>query len=321
MKVLVTGGTGFIGGHLLSELVREHQVCALVRDPERLRRFPFADRVQVVAGDLCASQPFPEECEAVVHLAALTKALRPGEFLENNRHAVSCFLERVQKMPRLKKVIMLSSIAAAGPSDCGDPLTEESPARPVSHYGRSKLEEENAFLRLSPLPPTLLRAPIVFGPGDLDMLDAFRLLRRGFLPLVTRGRRRFSVIYVKDLVTGILAALAAEGASGLFYLTHPQPAEWIPFLESAMREIGCRRMRRLRVPSLAMRLAAEASELRCRLLRRRAIFNRDKWREMRHPCWICSGEKARRRLHFTPSHDLDAALAETIRWYRDQGWL
>jgi len=321
MKFLVTGGTGFVGSHLIEALLADgHEVAVLVRDPARLQTFSFRDRVQQIRGDLFASEPFPADTEAVLHLAAVTKVIRPVEFDTVNHQGTRHFLQRLQRLPRLGKVVAVSSLAAAGPSSASVPATETEPARPVSLYGRSKWLAEQAVFHEAPCPAIIVRPPIVFGERDLDMLAALKILKKGLMPILGK-RCRYSVIYVKDLISGILHAALSPLKDELFYLTNPDPVDWEDFMALAAAAMAVRRPRAIRIPLPAVYVLAQLAEARCRLFRQRAIFNRDKYRELRCHDWICSGAKSERMLHFVPRFSLPEALAATIGWYREEGLL
>ena len=140
------------------------------------------------------------------------------------------------------------------------------------------------------------------------------------MPLLGHNRR-YSVIYVKDLVRGLLQAALSPVENEVFYLTHPDPLSWETFMEMAAAAMNVQRFRRIRVPAAVVYGLAQLAEARCRLLRRRTIFNRDKCREMRHPCWTCSGAKSEQLLHFAPRFPVAEALALTVGWYIEHGWL
>lgn len=322
MNIVVTGGTGFVGRHLVQMLLdeRQHRLHLLVRDDARLQACAFRGPLQVVRGDLFASAPLPADTETVFHLAAATKALGAGEFTRVNVEGTRALLERLRPLPGLKRVALLSSLAAAGPNRGRPALVEEDPAEPISQYGRSKLAQERLMAR-SGLPHVIIRAPIVFGPGDLDMLAAFRVVRRGILPRLGRAERRYSLVYVADLARAMMAAAFGPCAGETFYAANPDPVEWGELLELAARLLGHGKVRRILVPVALGRVLAELSELRIRALGRKAIFNRDKFHEMAFPAWVCSPAKIEARLHFQPRVPLAAALEETIAWYRGQGLL
>ena len=102
---------------------------------------------------------------------------------------------------------------------------------------------------------------------------------------------------------------------------NPETIEWRAFMEQAARLLGEKKARTIMIPEILGRVLAEFSELRIRAFRNKAIFNRDKFNEMKYPAWVCSAAKIEAMLHFQPRFPLPAALKETIGWYREQGLL
>jgi nucleoside-diphosphate-sugar epimerase len=323
MKILVTGGTGFVGSHLIRELLKDdrNRVYALVRDNAKLKSCDFQDRVTAINGDLFRSDPFPADIELVFHLAALTKIVSPQEFIRINHEGTRSLMEKLKPLKNLRKVVLLSSLAAAGPSRETGALREEMPAKPVSLYGKSKLAQEKIFVEQCQAPFVIIRAPIVFGPGDMDMLDAFRMVRMGIIPVLGRKERRYSVIYVKDLVRGMIAAAASPCQNEIFYITNLEPVSWLELLEEAAGMMGKKKTRKIVIPEILGRGLAELAEIRIRAFKRKAIFSRDKFREMKFPAWVCSAAKIDNMLHFRAQTPFPDALRETIRWYRERNLL
>ena len=316
---MITGSTGFIGAHLLKDLCAENEVFALVRDKRKAAAFP--PQVHVVNGDLFESQPWPEEIECLIHLAAITKAVRKEEFAAVNHRGTIAVLDRCRRLPRLRRIVFLSSLAAAGPSPCWRGLREDEPARPVSWYGRSKLLAEEAVKRLSPVPFVIIRPPIVFGPGDLDMLTVLRGISRGFMPVLSGEEKRYSIIFVRDLVNVIKLVLPAGFENETIYAANEEPVEWRAFMAEAARLAGVKKIRFLPLPFFLVKTTAAVMELGNRLLGRKAIFNLDKVREMAHSCWLCDSGKMLSLLSYKPQTSIAAALSETIAWYRENGFL
>jgi len=162
----------------------------------------------------------------VFHVAGVVKALRRGEFNQVNAGGVEAVVAACADRPAPPVLIVVSSLSAAGPCAAGQVRVESDPPAPVSNYGRSKLAGEQAAANYAGTVPTsIVRPPIVFGPGDRAVLEMFRpIARRGLHVVPGWGKeardRRFSLIYVDDLIEALLLTaekgerLSAQGALG-----------------------------------------------------------------------------------------------------------
>ena len=263
MNVLVTGGTGFIGSHLIDSLaaVKDARVAVLVRDPGRLRWLAGKSNIEILQGDLFSvpSPSFP--LDIVFHLAGLTKALKSNDYYTVNQKGTASLLRSLRGMGMRPRFIHLSSLAAGGPSAPGHPAREDDPPKPVSPYGMSKLLSEDEALKYrDEMEVVVLRIAAVFGPRDEDFLDYFRMIRKGWLPSVGRERKFLSLVYVGDVVRALQTAAAAAEASGeIFNIADPRPYAWEDLGRAASREMNCS-VRPLRVPVAAADIAGAFSE-------------------------------------------------------------
>ncbi len=210
MNALVTGATGFVGGHVVEALLaRGVRVTALVRSPAKAAGLERRG-VRLVPGDLHDHDALRRACEGqdvIQHVAGVIAAGNEAAYLRSNRDGTANLLRAAEDTGRPRFVLM-SSGAAAGPSRPGIPRTSADPPSPVTAYGRSKLAGETV-VRSSPLPWVILRPPTVYGPGDRDnLIKIFRLVRFGIAPVFGDGSQELSAIYAPDL--GEAAALAGS---------------------------------------------------------------------------------------------------------------
>jgi dihydroflavonol-4-reductase len=325
MLALVTGGHGFIGSHLCERLVAEgHQVRVLARAGSDLSRLAGLG-VDAYQGDLHGPLELSEALRGVhwvFHLAGALKGFCETELMAVNRDGSRRLTEAcAAHAPELRRFLLVSSLAAAGPSPGGaEPLTEADPPCPLSWYGRSKLEAERV-VRASGLPCAILRPPVVFGPRDRDVLSVFHLARWGLVPIPGHRERHYSIIFAPDLAEGLLRAAEAPMPSGeIIPLVNPEVVTWADLGQRIARSLG-RRGRVISVPEGALRMAGGLADAVSRLRGRPGIFSAQKVEEMLAPAWVASPEKARRMLGWTAPTPLDEALAHTASWYRDHGWL
>lgn len=321
MRALVTGGHGFIGSHLCEALTaRGHRVRVLARpgsDLSALAGLP----VEVVRGDLLDPPSLPAAVAGmdwVFHLAGALKGFSEADLLRANRDGTA---NLVAACPGgLGRFILVSSLAAAGPSPGGPAPRAEGPEAPLTWYGRSKLEGERV-VRASGLAAVILRPPVVFGPRDRDVLTYFRIAQRGLLPVPAGPERHYSIIFAPDLALGLLRAAETPLAAGaILPLVNPEPVSWLELGRHIGQALGVRG-RVLRLPVPAVRVAGRIAGLVARIQGRPAIFSPQKVLEMLAPAWVASPEPASRLLGWTAPTPLDQALWQTVRWYRDHAWL
>ena len=327
--VLVTGSTGFIGSRVVDTLVRQGVPVRVLLRPESTPSGRAPSGVEVCRaayGDADALGRAVDGVGRIIHLAGVVRALDEAGFTAGNVMPVENLLRAVRKgNPGLERFLLVSSLAAAGPAASASPGVRESdrPA-PVSTYGRSKLFGEQAAMRFAgDVPVTIVRPPAVYGPGDRDILEVFRMMKRGVLVSAgSPGKQRFSMVHVDDLVEGMLAALRSDAAVGqAYFITSPEPYGWDEVVEAARPELGFGRLLRIGLPvplvyGLGTMLGAIAG-----LTGKPALVNRDKANELTQDYWTCSPEKAARELGFTAKTPLAEGVASTLRWYREKGWM
>ena len=329
----VTGGTGFVGSHLVEELLHRgvDEVRCLVRtDPKWLSDLD----VTHVRGDLSDVEVLWEALngvDEVYHVAGRTRAPTEEEFYEANVQATLNLLGAVQQAaPDLDRVLVTSSLAAVGRCE-QDVATEDVPLRPVSMYGRSKAQMEEA-LRERPettpesyaetLPLTVVRPPAVYGPRDRDILDFFRAVKRHVCPIVGGGSARaLSLVHVRDLVGGMVdAARHPDTVGETYFLGSARPHAWNEVKQAATTALDTWAVT-LPVPGPLLGAVGTVAEAWGWATGTHPPLNRDKTREIRHACTACSSEKAARDFSYAPSTSLDDGVARTLRWYEEHGWL
>ena len=324
MRVLVTGGTGFLGSHLVERLLEEPgaEVHALVRNPSKLRWLEGIEGVRFLTGDLQNLPALPAGLGCVFHLAGLTKTLKASDYYTVNREGTANLLRALEGQSGAPRFIHLGSIAAGGPSSPRRPVCEGDPPRPVSPYGESKLmAETEVFKYKDRFPVVTLRAAAVYGPRDEDFLEYFRLMKRGILPLVGQGRKSASLLYVRDAVRAVLLAARSGGPSGeVFNIADPKIYTWEDVGRTVAGLLG-KKLVRVRFPLWAAYLASAASEGIGRLGGKASALNMGKYNQMKPDGWVVDVRKARQGLGFESRFSLEEGLGETIAWYLWKGLL
>lgn len=324
--VLVTGGTGFVGSHLVELLIsRGYDVVCLVRDLQRLRWLQGL-KVRLVRGD-CQD---PASLTAAVvntamvfHLAGLTKAFRARDYFEVNHIGTRNLLEACARHnPGLRKFILVSSLAAAGPAVDGRPVQDTDLPRPVSDYGRSKLLGEAETLRFrEQFPIVILRPAAVYGPRDTDVFELFKWASKGLILDIRGGERFLNWCYVDDLAEALLRAGERGVQSGSRYFVAEDRVYSTTEFHQALQRTGSVSAKVVKVPIWIGYAIGAVSEAAGIVRGKAPIMNRQKVREAVQQYWTCDLGRTHDDLGFSAGVPLEQGLERTWKWYRDHNWV
>jgi len=318
-RVLVTGGTGFVGGLLLARLVREgRQVRALVRRPGDRERLPTPE-VELALGDLDDEEALAraaDGCEIVYHVAGMNQLCLPDPtpLYQVNVAGTRRLLQAAQRAG-VRRVVYTSSAATLG-GDASHPLDETAapPRHPTSHYARSKLEAELVALGFTAVEVVALNPSSVQGPGRVTgTARVFIDYLNGKLPFDMPSR--FGICYTEDCVNGHLLA-ELKGRAGQRYVLNTATVSNREAIDLIAVISGLTDRPRTLPLSVAMGAAACLESL-ARVRGTRPILCREAVRTVGHP-HLYDGSRAARELglHYTP---LRTAMEATVRWYVEQG--
>jgi nucleoside-diphosphate-sugar epimerase len=324
-RVLVTGGTGFVGSHLVERLLGEgYPVTCLVRDIRRLRWLQGL-QVNLVEGD--CTQPASlaaavQGVSTVFHCAGLTKALKASDYyLVNHLGTKNLLAACTQGRSTVEKFILVSSQAAAGPSPDGRPVEEADSPKPVSDYGKSKLLAEEAVLACrNRFSGVILRPTCVYGPRDVDLFELFRWANRGLTVEIAGGDRYLNLCYVKDLTAALLSAAQLPNSGGVYFVAEGRSYSWSEFGTMLLRTGGVQG-RTVKIPYGAAYLLGLASEIKSMVTKKPALAGRQKVREAVQRYWLCNVGKIENDLRFRAEHPLQKGLELTWQWYRKNNWI
>jgi len=326
MKILVTGGTGFIGSHLVRRLLHEgHDVICLSKD--RLN----ADYLQelgasVVLGDLNGMLEWEsifDGVKVVYHAAGITRARWTRDYYRVNYLGTKRFLEMcLRHAPVIDRFVYVSSQTAAGPSRDGFPLTENSECMPVSHYGRSKLRAEGEVMSVAGrLPVTIIRPAAVYGPRERDVFNYFQLVQKGIRPVIGFRSKKMNLVFVEDLVEGIARAGESDRAIGETYFLGAEESVSSDRLGRVIAEVAGKKALRVTVPHFVAYTVGAVSGALGKIRGCSVLFNVQKAREAVQREWSCSIVKAREHFGYAPRVSLEDGVRRTLGWYREAGWI
>ncbi len=296
----VTGGTGFVGQHLLRmALGHGYDVRALTRGWK-----PPEDEISWVDGALDRPEALLKLCtgaDAVIHIAGLISGSKEA-FHTVNVGGTAAMIDAARKAG-VRRFIHISSLAAREPE--------------LSHYGRSKAKAER-LVAASGLEWTIIRPPAVYGPGDRETLELFKMARRGFVALPPAGR--FSVIHVEDLCRLILAAIdEPDTVSETYEPDDGREGGWQHqhFARTLSRIYG-KRAATVSMPKFLMRGASRLDRL---FRRKKAKLTADRVNYFCHPDWVVKAEHRPPPALWQPEIRTSTGLKSTAEWYKAEGWL
>lgn len=297
----ITGGTGFVGKTLIATArAAGHKVHALTRKPQ-----PRARGLRWIEGALDRPDSLAQLAEgvdAIIHVAGVVNAPDREGFRAGNVDGTLAMVEAA-KAAGVRRFVHVSSLAAREPE--------------LSLYGWSKARAEQ-IVAASGLDWTSVRPPAVYGPGDYEMLELFRMAKRGLVLLPPEGR--LSVIEVSDLARLLLALVPAEETLAETYESDDGKEGGWRHKEFG-RAIGAavgKRVATISAPRPILSLASKAD----RMLRRgKAKLTPDRVNYFCHPDWVCTAERRPPRWLWTPRVETRGGLARTAEWYRAQGVL
>ena len=324
MNVFVTGGTGFIGSHLVDYLMKDEdteQIKCLVRSKEKWLENKSYQKVEGDLHAILTIEKALEDVDTIVHLAGIVKAPTQKEFDFVNVEATEN-LVRLANRSGVKKMVVLSSLAAVGPSK-GTPLSEQDPMKPISMYGRSKKKMEEMIHEVANpnLSVTILRPPAVYGPREDQIYTLFKLMNKGVAPMVGDGDQpKLSIIYIGDLIQAIYKAMfQQEKGVHTYFVSGDEVTSWNRINNIVQTVLGKKTIPIHIKPDWVKKIAGIV-ETTATFFGSYPVVNREKANEMVLE-WVCDHQKAKKELQYQPEYSLEEGISRTLRWYKKHNWL
>jgi len=318
---LITGSTGFIGSHLVESLLALNwEVTCLIRPKSRTKILSGLP-VLYIKGDI-DNMPSLEKAvrnqDYVFHVAARIRSAPLDIYVRaNHQFTKNLALASLNFNPHLKRFVYISSIAASGPSLPGSCSDETQICCPTSRYGQSKLRGEEALCAIwDRLPVTIIRPPNVYGPRQMETELLIKLISRRIVPFLRDEASSTSLIYIHDLIEGIIqASLSPQTIGQIYYLTDGVDYSWRKIILAVKDQVLGTSLF-LPLPEKVIYLSAWIIDT----LKSTGIisihFGRRIWRTMIQTPWIFSSAKAQKDFGFRTRHSLQAGLKETVRHYK-----
>jgi nucleoside-diphosphate-sugar epimerase len=330
MKILVTGSNGFVGSHLCLKLLNDgHTVYGLVRTPSKmcLTHSNFI----MVPGDLNQSSVLswikylPSDLDACIHTAGLVHTYETAEFYKVNAEGSKNLIEALKNKYQNKlHFILVSSLAAAGPTDLGKKKDEIDIDFPVSHYGRSKKEAEEIVKSNAPLSwiTSIVRPPMIIGPGDTAVLDIFKMVRDGFilLPGIRSKIKEYSFVCVFDLIETITLLLKSEH-SLLVYSANPTVIQFQQLIREIKKQLKKSWIVYIPLPLFLIKIIATLLSFIHKFFPHKLRLTPDKILELGPMAWTCDSKRSETELNQTYQYDLKQTVEVTLHDYQKRKWI
>lgn len=337
LKIFITGATGFVGSHLCDKLRADgHQVFALVRNEKKLKILDCD--VNIIRGSLSSKSTnlwvnkLPDDLDVIYHLAGIVHHFESSQFHEINFVATAIFVKDLLKKyyysTKTPKFIFLSSLAAAGPANSIiDFIDESHTPSPISAYGKSKLNCEQ-FLKENLTESwqlKIFRPPMVMGPRDPAVLDVFKMVKKGIVPVVgVNGKENlYSFVAIFDLVDILVRTLDQKDVSKpkTYFTSHPSTVSFKDIVE-AIKTAQCKRqIHFIHLPFFLLKTFSIIAYYINKLIRVDIRITPDKLIELQAARWICDGSLISKELNFEYKNDLQQIVRLTQDDYKKRGWL
>lgn len=306
-------------------LAEGFHVRCLIRPRQTNLRWLQGLPVDLVRGDLSNSASILEcieDAEYIIHIAGITKAKHKSDFFAGNASTTNNLLSAACQLKHLEKFCFISSLTAVGPSATGIPLNEEAECKPITAYGKSKLEAERFCKKYSEkVPIVVIRPPAVFGPRDTDILEIFKWVSHGLKPILGSSAKTLSLVYAPDLAKGIIRAMMNERTTGETYNIADPTIFTFSSIIDYLATLIHKRSIQVHLPKGLVYSMAGITQFLSYLVRKPAVLNIEKARDLLQTHWVCDPRKIQEHIGFRTSTSIYDGVNKTFNWYKDKGWL
>lgn len=323
---VVTGGTGFVGSHLVDLLIdKGFEVRCITRKSSDLRWLKDKD-VKIFDCGLNNKEALKEiirDADFVFHVAGVVKSKTKEGYFKGNVETTRTLLDAtLESNANLKRFLVVSSQTVTGPSYDGRPVNEETECKPITTYGKSKLEEEKLVLSYKDkLPVTICRAPAVYGERDTEIYIYFKTFSKGLTTTIGFNEKKLSLIHVLDLVRGFyLAATNDISKEQIYFISSEEFYTWPQINKITARILGKKPIV-IKVPHFLVYTIAAIAQFFALFSSKPATLNIEKAKDITQQYWICDTSKAIRELGYRQTISIEEGIKRTVEWYKKMQWI
>ncbi|MDP4115025.1 MAG: NAD(P)-dependent oxidoreductase [Bacteroidota bacterium] len=323
---VVTGASGFVGSHLVDLLISEHYTVRCITRKSSNLQWLKGKKVEIYDCGLNNKELLEKVlygAEYVYHVAGVIKSKKPEGYFSGNVDNTKVLLEAALKYRKsIKKIVVVSSQTAVGPSEKDKPVDENSVCKPITTYGRSKLaEEELAKSYMNRLPITICRAPAVYGERDPETFIIFNTFAKGLFATIGFGEKKVSLIHADDLVRGFhKAAIVPESKGQTYFISSEEFYTWQQ-VGSLVSKILNKKAFHLAIPHFVIFTAAVFAQFFAQFSSKPATLNIEKGKDITRKYWTCNTSKAIKELGYHQELSIEDGLRKTLTWYKENNWI
>jgi nucleoside-diphosphate-sugar epimerase len=331
-RILITGGTGFLGQHVISILEKAgHDIRVLSRQPaggggkmeKTEKNNKEGGQVTTYTGDLMDAASLTaavDGVDVIFHCAGGGKVSRAGDFFEQNTVATENLVRAILETNGSPHVIFTSSLSAHGPALDRFARSPSEEGQPVSLYGQAKKAAESILLKhADQFHVTIFRPPAIYGPGDTRWLLFFKSVKSHVI--LRPPGQTMSLVYGPDCAQAMVRAMEVTPPNGRCYFVddgcvytwHDLERVASAALESSFYSV--------QLPAWSLWTIGALNEIRAAVLNKPVLITRDKWRDAIQAHWICDSTQTRSELDWEPKTVVEDGFVDTIDWYQTHGWL
>ena len=328
-KILITGGSGFIGSFIVEEALNRNMETWVAVRSSSSRKFLQDTRIRFIELDFSSEENLRKQLaghkfDYVVHAAGVTKCLDKNDFFRMNTNGTANLvnvLSEPDRMPR--RIVFLSSLSIFGAIREQQPYKDIEPTdqpKPNTAYGESKLKAERIVTE-SGIPSVILRPTGVYGPREKDYFLMAKSIKGHVDFAVGYKQQDITFVYVKDVVQAVFLALDRGKPGSAYFLTDGEVYQSATFSKLIHEALGRPWWIRITAPVWVLRVITFFGDAIAHITGKISALNNDKYHILKQRNWRCNIRPAINELGFAPEYNLKKGVRETIEWYKANGWL
>lgn len=333
-KIIITGASGFIGSFLVEKaLSLGYQTWAGVRQSSS-REYLKDNNILFLDLNFRDKEKLTEQLrdfkklfgsiDYIVHNAGVTKCLNPDDFDKINFQYTANFIDALKEADCVpEKFVLMSSLSSFGIGDETNytPIKLTDTPHPNTAYGISKLKAEQYLQNTTDFPYIILRPTGVYGPREKDYYLMLKTVKSGLDVGAGFQPQHLTFIYVKDLVDTVFSALESPVKNKDYFVADGDvytDKEYTSLVKTVLEK---KHVLRIKVPLTILKIVSAIAEDISKITKKPSTLNRDKYKIMKQRNWVCDIEPLKSDLGFEARYNLKKGLEESVKWYKDNGWL